>query len=398
MGDPFEAIVGARHVLRPESETVCGARVAAVVRPASGAEVAECLRAANESGIPLLPVGGGTRLGHGNPLDAPACVRLELSRLSRTLELDAAEGVAEVDAGVTLAALEQAAAAAGKSTTLWPLRGGSTVGGAIAVDPVTPESSPDARLRNDLLGLEVALANGTLTHCGGRVVKNVTGFDLVRLYCGSYGVLGVITRAVVRLRAAPERTVLTRADFDSVGAALEAWGAFAPSARAVQAAVTPAASGGASLWLRFSGSAAEVESERALAPGEPGPDDGWRALRAELSRPPESPRVRVQLAARGSDVAVLARGLAAGAGESALRLALPRLGVVFGLVGRESLAGLADFARRAGALLSLERGDAAPPPCDAFGGVPSGLEQMRALKARFDPRRVLSPGRFVAGI
>jgi glycolate dehydrogenase FAD-binding subunit len=397
MGDPFEAIVGARHVLRPEADTVCGARVLAVLRPASGAELAECLRAASESGIAILPVGGGTRLGLGNPLDAPACVRLELSRISRMLELDAKEGVAELDAGVTLEALERAAAAAGKTTSFAPLRAGSTVGGAIAVDPVVPESSPDVRLRNDLLGLEVALANGSLTHCGGRVVKNVTGFDLTRLYCGSFGALGVVTRAVIRLRAAPEQIAVTRAAYDSLDAALEAWGRFAPSARSVCAALTPSGTG-AELWLRFASSAAEVEAERAHAPGDPAALAGWAALRAELALPPAAPRVRVQLGARPSDLEVLCRGLAAAAGAGALRLALPRLGVVFGLVARESLADLADFARRAGAVLALERGDAAPPPCDAFGGLPSGLEQMRALKARFDPQRVLSPGRFVGGI
>ncbi|HTO54420.1 MAG TPA: FAD-binding oxidoreductase [Myxococcota bacterium] len=397
MGDPFEAIVGARHVLRSDADTLCGARVAAVVRPASGAELAECLRAASESGIAVVPVGGGTHLGLGNPLAAPVCVRLELGRIARTCELDAKEGIVELDAGVTLEALERAAAVAGKTTTLAPLRAGSTVGGAIAVDPVTPESSPDARLRNDLLGLEVALANGSLTRCGGRVVKNVTGFDLTRLYCGSFGALGVVTRAVLRLRAAPEQIVVTRAEFASTEAALEAWGRFASGARGLAAAVTPSESG-AALWLRFAASAAEIEAERAHAPGEVAEPAGWSALRAELALPPAAPRVRIQLGGRPSDLALVCRGLTATAGAGALRLALPRLGIVFGLVGRESLADLAELARRSGAVLALERGDGAPPPCDAFGGLPSGFEQMRELKKRFDPQRVLSPGRFVGGL
>src|SRR5215831_13778312 len=186
MGDPFEAIVGAEHVVRPENDALCGARVLAVVRPADAAEVAACLRAATESRVPIVAVGGGTKLGFGNDLDARDCVRLELGRLSRELALDPDEGVADVGAGVALERLAGEAAAVGKTTAFEALRTGATVGGAIAVDPVGLDFGPDARARDDLLGLEVALANGELAHAGGRVVKNVTGFDLVRLHCGAF--------------------------------------------------------------------------------------------------------------------------------------------------------------------------------------------------------------------
>src|SRR5258706_960032 len=81
MGDRFEAIVGAANVSRPDAETLCGARVEAVVRPASAAEVAACLRAASESGLAIVPVGGGSKLGFGNPLDSAACIRLQPCRV-----------------------------------------------------------------------------------------------------------------------------------------------------------------------------------------------------------------------------------------------------------------------------------------------------------------------------
>ena len=147
MGDPFEAIVGAAHVLRPEADALCGARVLAVVRPADADEVAACLRAASESRMPVLPVCGGSKLGFGNPLDARACVRLDLGRLCARLALDPDEGIAEVDAGVPLAALARAAADAGKTTSFDPLRAGASVGGAIAVDPVGLDAVPETRLR-----------------------------------------------------------------------------------------------------------------------------------------------------------------------------------------------------------------------------------------------------------
>ncbi len=398
MGDRFEAIVGAEHVSRPEAQTLCGARVEAIVRPASGAEVAACLRAASESRLALVPVGGGSKLGFGNPLDTRACIRLELGRLREHARLDPDEGVAELDAGVPLEALARSAAALGKTTLLDPLHAGATVGGAIAVDPVSPEASLDARLRNELLGLEVALANGELTHSGGRVVKNVTGFDLVRLYCGSFGALGVITRAIVRLRAAPETVALTRASFASRDAAFEAF-AQALLAGPTASAALVAAGGGAELLFRFAGSAAEVDAQLARAPGDPVPLAAWSRLRTELARPPTRGTARVRLGARPSDVAVLCRGLAVAAGEAAPELALPRAGIVFGRVETRALAEVAAFAERAGATFALECAPGAEPAgCDAFGAPPPALALMRALKARFDPARVLSPGRFVAGI
>ncbi|HTO08100.1 MAG TPA: FAD-binding oxidoreductase [Myxococcota bacterium] len=396
MGDPFEAIVGAGHVSRAEQETVCGARVAAVVRPGSADEVAACLRAASESAIALLPVGGGTGLGLGNPLDAASCVRLELGRLCAPAQLDPDEGVGEVEAGVTLEALARAAAASGKSVPFDPLRAGATVGGTIAVDPLTPDA-PERRLRGDLLGLELALPNGELTRCGGRVVKNVTGFDLVRLYCGSFGSLGVVTRAVLRLRAAPERTAVTRARFPSLEAALAAAAEAVAPESPLAAAVRPVA-GGAELWLRAAGSAAEVEAELAHAPGDSVEPAAWSAVRDELAQPPAPAGARVQLGARPSDLPVLVRGLCAAAGDSSLRLALPRAGIALGRVPLARVPALVELAARAGAALLIERTPGAALACDAFGPPPPALALMRALKARFDPARVLSPGRFVAGI
>ena len=107
----------------------------------------------------------------------------------------------------------------------------------------------------------------------------------------------------------------------------------------------------------------------------------------------------MRLGARPSDVAILCHGLAAAAGAAAPRLALPRSGTVFGLVENAALPAVVELAERAGAVFALERArGAGPAPCDAFGAPPPALELMRALKARFDPARVLSPGRFVAGI
>src|SRR5258705_13269047 len=134
MGERFEAIVGAAHVSRPDAETLCGARVEAIVRPASAAEVAACLRAASESGLAIVPVGGGSKLGFGNPLDTAACIRLELGRLGEHA-LDPDGGVAELDAGLPLETLAGKAAAPGQGTVPDPLPPPAPLGGPVAARP-----------------------------------------------------------------------------------------------------------------------------------------------------------------------------------------------------------------------------------------------------------------------
>jgi glycolate oxidase FAD binding subunit len=133
--------------------------------------------------------------------------------------------------------------------------------------------------------------------------------------------------------------------------------------------------------------------------GESAEPDAWARLRAGLARPPRPGAVRVRLGARPSDVAILCRGLAAAAGANAPELALPRVGIVFGSAPTDSLVRVVELAERAGAVLAFERASANQPlPCDAFGPPPEALPLMRALKAKFDPGRILSPGRFVSGI
>ena len=398
MGDRFEAIVGAEHVSRPEAQTLCGARVEAIVRPGSATEVAACLRAASRVAARARP--GRRRLASSaSAIRSSTGVHPARARAARRAGgLDPDEGVAEVDAGVPLESLaKQRRAPLGKTTCSTRCTPAATVGGAIAVDPVSPETSLDARLRNELLGLEVALANGELTHAGGRVVKNVTGFDLVRLYCGSFGALGVITRAIVRLRAAPERVAVTRARSlrrrPRSRRSREAPGP--PTARRLVRGGPRRARSCAASPAAPPRSTAELRARRARRPtSTPG-----RELRAELACPPARGSARVRLGARPSDVAFLCRGLAAAAGEAALRLALPRAGIVFGRSRARPSRPSQPSRSAPGAAFALERAPGAEPlACDAFGAPPPALALMRALKARFDPARVLSPGRFVAGI
>lgn len=121
-------------------------------------------------------------------------------------------------------------------------------------------------------------------------------------------------------------------------------------------------------------------------------------LRAELARPPAPGRARVRLAARPSDVTELCRTLAGVAGDGP-RVVLPLCGAVFADVDDATLAALAAAAEQAGAAFFAERAPGAVPAAqDVFGAPPDALPLMRAIKSRFDPRRVLAPGRFAGRI
>ncbi len=399
MADPFESILGASHVRVPEGETLDGVPISAVLRPGSAAEVAACLAAAAEHGLAVVPCGGGTALARANPPRATSVVRLELGRLREPLQVQPDEGIAIFAAGLPVAEAERSAQAAGMRTWLPHGAAGSSVGGAIAADPLRADASLDRGLRNDLLGLEVALANGSVTRCGGRVVKNVTGFDLVRLYCGSFGTLGVITSAILRVRPLPETVRVLVRECPDADAALDA------AAELDLARVEPAgcvvlcASGGARLVWRLEGSALEVEARASRASGTRVDPTEWDAAEAALRPEPAGDELRVRLAARPSDTRALVRALAAWAVPQARLVALPIAGTVLADLPESALPELYAVAGRERWLLALER--AAPEVRarhDAFGPAPDALSVMRALKQRFDPDGVLSPGRFVARI
>lgn len=395
----FEAIVGSAHVRIPPDESLDGVPVQLVVRPGRPEEVARCLQVSARLGAALVASGGGTKLGWGNRSDADGLVRLDLGRLDAIQALDAPEGVATLQAGLGVGTLAGEAAPQGVGARLDSSHAGASVGGSIATDAFGPELLPERRVRDELLGLQVALPNGELTRCGGRVVKNVTGFDLVRLYCGSFGTLGVITEACVRLRPLPTaRNVL--------GLGLPGWGAGLERARellerAVEpagAVVVPGERGVELLW-RVEGSEADVAVRSRRVAGEARGGADWEAVRRARAAPPEGGRGCVRLSGRPSDLAGMLDAMSRAAGEGALRMLLPAAGIAFVEPAEERLDAVLQTAaeRRWGAF--VERApDGWKPGRDVFGAPPEALPLMRELKRRFDPQRTLAPGRFVGGI
>jgi glycolate oxidase FAD binding subunit len=397
--------LGAERVDASAAGAVDGEPMTATLTPPDAASLAETLRTLARLSLPCVIRGGGSRLALGNP---PRGARLLLSTASlRGLEaFEADEGVCRAQAGTPLAALEAALADSPWRLPLDPPGEGSTLGGALACAALGPRAQGFGRPRDCVLGLEVVLADGSRTRCGGRVVKNVTGYDLNKLYTGSLGTLGVITGAWLRLRPRPERvSLLAAAPADP---ALACAGALAaarrPSARAASLAAEEAG-GGLGLVVELAGDAESVERDAAWCAAElgareaePGALEGVRALPGST---PECVGMRFRLALRPSRCETAFTALRR---AGARVLAYPGLGLVyagFALSGEGDPAAAEAFAC-VGALAARLEGasllEAAPAWTkrgrDVFGEVGDGLALMRRLKQRFDPAGLLNPGRF----
>jgi glycolate oxidase FAD binding subunit len=399
LGVALEAIVGAEHVEHPVGASLDGVPVRVVVRPADARQVAACLRAAAEAGLALLACGGRTKLSWGNACAASELVLLDVSRLDAPCEIDAQEGIAKLGAGVRVADLAERLRAVGKRTRLPALHAGATVGGCVAADPFDPGRTQDGSLRQDLLGLEVALASGELTRCGGSVVKNVTGFDLVRLYCGSAGTLGVITQVILRLRPLPEASQVLARACASLEDALRCIAQLASRGAAPDAALLEPDAGGFRLTWLLEGGRSDVDERARRFAGDVVDAAGWSTALARWAEPPPPDQLAVRVAARPADLpSILAALLDCCGAEGVVSLA-PLLGAIRVHGSPAGLPALAERAQRESWALFV---DAAPADAkrhfDVYGPAPDALPVLRALKARFDPRRTLAPGRFVARI
>ena len=206
-----------------EGDAIDGARPRFVVEPGSVEEVSALLRLAHRAGLAVAPRGGGTKLGWGA---TPRRLDLILStaRLNRVLEHAAGDLVVRAEAGVTLETLQATVGAAGQRLALNPPEVGATLGGIVAANPSGPLRLRYGTVRDLLIGVTVVLADGTVAKAGGKVVKNVAGYDLCKLFTGSLGTLGVVVETIWRLYPLPaaRRTVaVALASPEAAGAAVQ---------------------------------------------------------------------------------------------------------------------------------------------------------------------------------
>ena len=169
--------------------------------PATREELAAALASAGEAGTPVRFRGGGTKQGWPPPAPEGA-VELSTSGLTKIVEHNAGDLTAVLEAGVPLAEAQALFAKEGQRLALDPPLGeeaGATVGGVVATGDTGPLRGRYGGPRDLVVGIRVALSDGTLAKSGGKVIKNVAGYDIAKLFSGSFGTLGAIVEVSVRL-------------------------------------------------------------------------------------------------------------------------------------------------------------------------------------------------------
>jgi glycolate oxidase FAD binding subunit len=201
------AVVGPEH-LRPATpeDAVEAVQPTGVIAPGTAQEVAQVLGYCNSAGLTIIPRGGGTQLGLGNrPRQADFILSLE--RLNRVIEHAWGDMTVTVEAGCTIGKLQGVLQEHGQQLAADPMQPErATVGGVLATAESGTLRIRYGAIRDLVLGVEMALPDGSVIKAGGKVVKNVAGYDLTKLAIGSLGTLGVITRAVFRLHPIPVAT------------------------------------------------------------------------------------------------------------------------------------------------------------------------------------------------
>lgn len=381
-----------------------GAQLEATLRPCDGAALARVLALLARFDLPALVRGGGSRMSLGNPASA-ARVLLETGALAGVDEFDAGEGVCHAGAGTRLEDLRAKVRAGGWELPLDPPGRSATLGGVLAAAAVGPRALGFGTPRDLVLGLEVVLGSGERTRCGGRVVKNVTGYDLNKLHTGALGSLGVIEAAWLRLRPMPARVTVLEARPAQLEAGCAAGLAAARriSTRAVALRdCEPGSAEAPRLVVELAGDEPSVARDaewlrRALGAEETGVEalDEARALQS-------APGLRIRLHCLASHMET---ALASLREEGTTLLAYPGLGLLYAVTRpapddaaatQRRFERAAEAARTAGGHAVLEQAPIdARRGFDVFGGAEALLPLHRSLKSRFDPAGILNPGRFL---
>jgi glycolate oxidase FAD binding subunit len=372
-----------------------------VLEPRSELEAAAILCDANQAGRAVTPRGGGTKIGWGNP-PTRAGIILSTTRLNRVIEHAWGDLTVTVEAGCTVGELQRTLALHGQRLAvdvLWPER--ATVGGILSTNDSGALRLRYGGLRDLIIGITLALADGTLAKSGGKVVKNVAGYDLSKLATGALGTLGVITRAVFRLHPLPQNartlSVLVR-DAGEAQKTIDAIQNSQLAHAALQVRVESKAAPQVDILLegteagiaaqelqirKLAGTAAVVEG---LAV-EGSPAGVWSA-REQLW---EQPGAIGKFSVLPADIAKTAAWIGSGSWSAVVQAT----GIGWLRRAAGGMRELRAAIERNGGSLVIMR-DAGE--LDAWGTAGDTLPLMRALKQQFDPRGVLNPGRFVGGI
>jgi glycolate oxidase FAD binding subunit len=197
--------------------TIDGFGPVPVARPASVAELCDLVRRAAAEGQALYPLGGRTMLDLGLPPTRPG-LGIDFRSLNQVIDYPARDMTITVQAGITIAELQELLRRENQRLPIdVPCAGEATLGGALATNVSGPRRLGFGTLRDYVIGITVITDEGHEAKAGGRVVKNVAGYDLCKLHIGALGTLGIITQVTLKLRPLPEDSALCVIDTDAEG-------------------------------------------------------------------------------------------------------------------------------------------------------------------------------------
>ncbi len=349
-----------------------------MVAPGSSEEVGHILEYASENSLRVLVWGSGTHQGYGDPVQPD--ILLLTAGLDNVAAWEPDDLTVVVGAGATVGPLEERLAERGQTAVLPEFAPAATVGGVVSAGLSGWRRSRYGPTRDRILEVDLVTGDGRMVRAGGRVVKNVTGYDLPRLAVGSFGGLGVVTQVCLKLWPLPESTMTVDVDDGS---------------RAAGAAYRPLAiledDDGVRVFL--SGTRAEVEGQASALGGRAEPGLQWPK---PMTCPPGSAHWSLRIP------------------PALLDDALTRVPARWSFLAQHEVGEVelvdevadADRARRlrqwaeaeGGALVMVDAPDSVRAVMDPWGALPPLLETQRRIVARFDPARVVNPGRLPGGI
>ena len=427
----FKRLVGGANVTRLAESSLADliqpeiSERTLVIAPGSTGEAREVIKLAARQGLAIVPAGAGSFLDAGNILEGSSVI-LTTRRMTKLVHHEPADLVATAEAGLTLGGFQERLRERGQWLPVDPPDDGSaTLGGLVATALAGPQRLGFGPLRSYVIGLHAVLADGSAIKAGGRVVKNVAGYDLCKLFTGSYGTLGLITEITFKLRPWPaeRRTVVASGPLTALAsiAQLLVRESFPVALELLSAELAreiglDVKDGAAVLMIRFAGSsrAVVVETARALkklrdakivCATRDEDEDVWKNLsQAATTRAHDLGwRVTVQpadlplfldqvIALERDEASQVGLRWQAGAGDGLVRV-MARAPAYHQEAVR-ALERLRQKAENFGGSLVIEKAPVEiKHEIDSWGGFGSLTELMKRVKRQLDPGNLLSPGR-----
>ena len=415
-----------------------GLTPASIEKPGSLGELSSTLAKVSGSGQSAVPWGGGTRIDVGN-IPSSYDVAIDLSGFTGQIEHEAGDMTVAANAGITIETLNALLESEGQRLPFEvrdPAQ--ATVGGSVASNAPGRRQSSTGGIRDWVIGMQIVLADGTITKSGGRVVKNVQGYELHRLHTGAFGTLGIISQVAFKLLPLPPEQRAVLMWFDDIQTARDVGmgfvnGLFDPEAISLisgplatstilaASEQPPADQAICALFVRLGGGVRSIKRQVNEVVGAAGAasaagyavlfDDSAKAARAHLEDAETNAQIVVRMNARTSETLNASDEICANASKLDDEIStICDLGfgalMVLGSSDLYSDTAAISFVNSVVGMVSKYQSSYVIEKCpvavkhqlDAFSDVGSSIDVMRRIKAQYDPTNTLNPGRFAGKI